>query len=82
MNENIIVYLGTGCGKTHIAVLLICELGHLIRKPQRNVCVFLAPTVHLVRQVRFSDGSLNIFILVYFLSSKFIIRTCGVVKYS
>ncbi|XXG64625.1 hypothetical protein AAC387_Pa05g2523 [Persea americana] len=50
VNENIIVYLGTGCGKTHIAVLLICELGHLIRKPQRNVCVFLAPTVHLVRQ--------------------------------
>ncbi|KAF2310484.1 hypothetical protein GH714_012834 [Hevea brasiliensis] len=41
MEENIIVYLGTGCGKTHIAVLLIYELGHLIRKPQKNVCFFL-----------------------------------------
>ncbi|KAG9456245.1 hypothetical protein H6P81_000753 [Aristolochia fimbriata] len=50
VEENTIVYLETGCGKTHIAVLLIYELGHLIRKPQRNVCVFLAPTVHLVRQ--------------------------------
>ncbi|KAL5992020.1 endoribonuclease Dicer [Asimina triloba] len=50
VEENVIVYLGTGCGKTHIAVLLIYELGHLIRKPQKEVCVFLAPTVHLVRQ--------------------------------
>uniref|UniRef100_A0A0E0KSN5 Dicer-like protein 4 n=1 Tax=Oryza punctata TaxID=4537 RepID=A0A0E0KSN5_ORYPU len=50
VEENIIVYLGTGCGKTHIAVLLIYELGHLIRKPSREVCVFLAPTIPLVRQ--------------------------------
>ncbi|XP_027329743.1 dicer-like protein 4 [Abrus precatorius] len=50
MEENIIVYLGTGCGKTHIAVLLMHEMGHLIRKPQKNVCVFLAPTVALVHQ--------------------------------
>ncbi|XP_024022600.1 dicer-like protein 4 isoform X1 [Morus notabilis] len=48
--ENIIVYLGTGCGKTHIAVLLIYELGHLIKRPQENICVFLAPTVALVQQ--------------------------------
>lgn len=51
VDENIIVYLGTGCGKTHIAVLLMYELGHLIRKPSKNVCVFLAPTIPLVRQV-------------------------------
>jgi endoribonuclease Dicer len=51
VEENIIVYLGTGCGKTHIAVLLIYELGHLIRKPSREVCIFLAPTIPLVRQV-------------------------------
>lgn len=51
MEENIIVYLGTGCGKTHISVLLMHELGHLIRKPQKNICVFLAPTVALVHQV-------------------------------
>lgn len=39
----IIAYLGRGCGKTHIAVLLIHELGHLIRKPQKNYASFLAP---------------------------------------
>ncbi|OQU81937.1 hypothetical protein SORBI_3006G142775 [Sorghum bicolor] len=50
VEENIVVYLGTGCGKTHIAVLLMYELGHLIRKPSREVCIFLAPTIPLVRQ--------------------------------
>ncbi|KAL6652413.1 hypothetical protein ACP70R_011338 [Stipagrostis hirtigluma subsp. patula] len=50
VEENIIVYLGTGCGKTHIAVLLMYELGHLFRKPSHDVCVFLAPTIPLVRQ--------------------------------
>ncbi|XP_042377592.1 endoribonuclease Dicer homolog 4-like isoform X1 [Zingiber officinale] len=50
VEENIIVYLGTGCGKTHIAVLLMYELGHLIRKPSKRVCIFLAPTIPLVRQ--------------------------------
>ena len=58
MEENIIVYLGTGCGKTHIAVLLIYEQGHLIKRPQENICVFLAPTVALVQQV---DCSLSYF---------------------
>ncbi|KAG0494007.1 hypothetical protein HPP92_005001 [Vanilla planifolia] len=52
VEENVIVYLGTGCGKTHIAILLMYELGHLIRKPSSNICVFLAPTVPLVRQVK------------------------------
>lgn len=50
LEENIIVYLGTGCGKTHIAVLLIYEMGHLIRQPQKSACIFLAPTVALVHQ--------------------------------
>ncbi|KZV22561.1 dicer-like protein 4-like [Dorcoceras hygrometricum] len=50
VEENVIVYLGTGCGKTHIAVLVIYEMGHLIKKPQKNVCIFLAPTVALVQQ--------------------------------
>nr|CAB3487591.1 unnamed protein product [Digitaria exilis] len=50
VEENIIVYLGTGCGKTHIAVLLMYELGYLIRKPSREVCIFLAPTIPLVCQ--------------------------------
>lgn len=50
LEENVVVYLGTGCGKTHIAVLLIYEMGHLIKKPQKSICVFLAPTVALVQQ--------------------------------
>ncbi|PIN16601.1 Ribonuclease III [Handroanthus impetiginosus] len=50
LDENVVVYLETGCGKTHIAVLLIYEMGHLIKKPQKNICIFLAPTVALVQQ--------------------------------
>ncbi|XP_012844161.1 PREDICTED: dicer-like protein 4 isoform X2 [Erythranthe guttata] len=50
LEENVVVYLETGCGKTHIAVLLIYEMGHLIKKPQKNICIFLAPTVPLVEQ--------------------------------
>lgn len=50
LEENVIVYLGTGSGKTHIAILLMYEMGHLIRKPSKNICVFLAPTVALVQQ--------------------------------
>ncbi|KAF3956983.1 hypothetical protein CMV_017954 [Castanea mollissima] len=41
LEENIIVYLGTVCGKTHIAVLLIHKLSHLIRKPRKKICIFL-----------------------------------------
>nr|POE89318.1 isoform 2 of endoribonuclease dicer like 4 [Quercus suber] len=40
LEENIIFYLGTVCGKTHIAVLLIHKLSHLIRKPRKKVCIF------------------------------------------
>ncbi|XVF48473.1 hypothetical protein PTKIN_Ptkin03bG0193100 [Pterospermum kingtungense] len=64
--ENIIVYLETGCGKTHIAVLLIYELGHLIRKPQRKICIFLAPTVALVQQQgRVIEDSLDFKVGIY-----------------
>ena len=35
----------------HIAVLLIHELGHLIRKPQKGICIILTPMVALVQQV-------------------------------
>ncbi|KMT03583.1 hypothetical protein BVRB_8g192580 [Beta vulgaris subsp. vulgaris] len=48
--ENVIVVLETGCGKTLIAILLMCDMAHLINNPLKNVCVFLAPTVVLVRQ--------------------------------
>ncbi|KAM0933869.1 putative ribonuclease III [Dioscorea sansibarensis] len=50
VGQNLIVYLGTGCGKTHIAVLLMYELRNVILKPSRSVCVFLAPTGALVGQ--------------------------------
>ncbi|KAL0887460.1 hypothetical protein Bca101_011443 [Brassica carinata] len=50
VEENVIVYLGTGCGKTHIAVMVIYELGPLILSPRKSVCIFLAPTVALVEQ--------------------------------
>ncbi|XP_047307514.1 dicer-like protein 4 [Impatiens glandulifera] len=50
MKENIIVVLETGCGKTHIAVLLINKMASLIRKPQKDICVFLAHTVALAQQ--------------------------------
>ncbi|KAH0970234.1 hypothetical protein GBA52_022390 [Prunus armeniaca] len=66
IEENIIVYLGTGCGKTHIAVLLIYELGHLIRKPEKNKCIFLAPTVALVQQqARVIEDSLDFKVGIY-----------------
>lgn len=51
LEENVVVYLETGCGKTHIAILLMYEMGHLIKKPQKDICIFLAPTVVLVQQV-------------------------------
>ncbi|KAK7329981.1 hypothetical protein VNO77_24164 [Canavalia gladiata] len=71
MEENVIVYLGTGCGKTHIAVLLLHEMGHLIRKPQKNVCVFLAPTVALVQQqAKVIEDSTNFKVGTYSGSSK------------
>ncbi|KAF3949729.1 hypothetical protein CMV_024436 [Castanea mollissima] len=35
----------------HIAVLLIHEMGHLIRKPQKSICIILAHMVALVQQI-------------------------------
>ncbi|XP_068345228.1 dicer-like protein 4 [Pyrus communis] len=66
LEENVIVYLGTGCGKTRIAVMLIYEMRHLIRKPQKSVCVFLAPTVALVQQqARVIEDSLGFDVGIY-----------------
>ncbi|XP_050382683.1 dicer-like protein 4 isoform X2 [Argentina anserina] len=71
LEENIIVYLETGCGKTHIAVLLMYELRHLILRPQKNICVFLAPTVALVQQqARVIEDSLDLKVGTYCGSSK------------
>ncbi|CAI9783088.1 unnamed protein product [Fraxinus pennsylvanica] len=66
LEENIIVYLGTGCGKTHIAVLLMYEMGHSIKKPQKDVCIFLAPTVALVhQQAKVIEDSVNFKVKTY-----------------
>ncbi|KAE8653040.1 hypothetical protein Csa_019548 [Cucumis sativus] len=71
LEENIIVYLGTGCGKTHIAILLIYELSHLIRSSQNGICVFLAPTVALVQQqAKVIEDSLDFKVRVYCGGSK------------
>ncbi|XP_039131650.1 endoribonuclease Dicer homolog 4-like isoform X1 [Dioscorea cayenensis subsp. rotundata] len=50
VDQNLIVFLRTGGGKTHIAVLLMYELRNEILKPSRSICVFLAPTGALVKQ--------------------------------
>ncbi|KAJ3671775.1 hypothetical protein LUZ60_007854 [Juncus effusus] len=48
--QNTIVYLETGSGKTLIAVMLLRCYAHLLRKPRPSVGVFLVPTVVLVTQ--------------------------------
>nr|POF20939.1 adenylylsulfatase hint3 [Quercus suber] len=48
----------------HIAVLLIHELGHLIRKPQKGICIILTHTVALVQQHMGLGKSLDSFNLV------------------
>lgn len=71
VEENVVVYLGTGYGKTHIAALLIYEMGHLIRKPQKNICIFLAPTVALAQQqAKVIEDSVDFKVGTYFGSSK------------
>ncbi|GFP97060.1 dicer-like protein 4 [Phtheirospermum japonicum] len=66
LDENVVVYLETGCGKTHIAILLIYEMRHLIKKPQKNLCVFLAPTVALVQQqAKVLENSLDLKVGTY-----------------
>lgn len=82
MEENIIVYLGTGCGKTHIAVLLMHEMGHLIRKPKKDVCIFLAPTVALVHQVSWYTFVSGIHSIMCLLKPNFIYLSIASKSYS
>jgi ERCC4-related helicase len=57
--ENTIVYLETGTGKTLIATMLLQSIAHRIRKPSRNIAVFLGPTVCLVQQVTYIPPKSN-----------------------
>ncbi|XP_052184122.1 endoribonuclease Dicer homolog 2-like isoform X2 [Diospyros lotus] len=50
IKQNTIVFLGTGSGKTLIAIMLLRSYAYLLRKPSRNIGVFLVPTVVLVPQ--------------------------------
>ncbi len=51
--ENIILYLGTGGGRTLVAVFLVKSLAHNLRlKGDKRIVVFLVPTVILAHQVR------------------------------
>ncbi|PWA74613.1 dicer-like 4 [Artemisia annua] len=69
--ENIIVYLETGCGKTHIAVMLIYEINRRINKPNKDTCIFLAPTVALVeQQAKVIKDSIDVKVGIYCGSSK------------
>lgn len=64
LRENTIAVLDTGSGKTMVAVMLAREHARRVRSGEapRRVVVFLAPTVHLVQQVRpffFSNGNVE-----------------------
>ncbi|KAF1002409.1 endoribonuclease Dicer homolog 2-like isoform X2 [Apium graveolens] len=50
MKQNTVVFLETGSGKTLIAIMLMRNYAHLLRKPSSSLAVFLVPTVVLVSQ--------------------------------
>jgi ERCC4-related helicase len=54
LRGNTIAVLDTGTGKTMVAIMLAREHVRCVRvgEAPRRVVVFLAPTVHLVHQVR------------------------------
>ena len=56
MEQNTIVYLETGSGKTLIAIMLLHSYAHLLRKPSSFIVVFLVPTAVLVSQVSENCG--------------------------
>ena len=51
--RRILLFIWDRLWDDHIPVLLIHELGQLIRKPQKSICIVLAPIVALVQQVSY-----------------------------
>lgn len=51
IQQNTIVFLETGSGKTLIAIMLLRSYAYLLRKPTPFFAVFLVPKVVLVEQV-------------------------------
>ncbi|KAJ4721647.1 Endoribonuclease Dicer-like [Melia azedarach] len=50
LNQNTVVFLETGSGKTLIAIMLLRSYAYLLRKPSPFVAVFLVPKVVLITQ--------------------------------
>ncbi|XP_050208112.1 endoribonuclease Dicer homolog 2 isoform X2 [Mercurialis annua] len=50
IQQNTIVFLETGSGKTLIAIMLLRSYAHFLRKPSPFIAVFLVPQVVLVKQ--------------------------------
>lgn len=53
LKRNTIAVLETGAGKTMIAIMLMNEIGRLMKESgDKGLIVFLAPQVNLVNQVK------------------------------
>lgn len=51
LEQNTVLFLETGSGKTLVAIMLLRSYAYLIRKPSPSIAVFLVPRVVLVQQV-------------------------------
>lgn len=51
LEQNTVLFLETGSGKTLVAIMLLRSYAYLIRKPSPFIAVFLVPHVVLVQQV-------------------------------
>ncbi|KAG8641560.1 hypothetical protein MANES_12G002800v8, partial [Manihot esculenta] len=50
LEQNTVLFLETGSGKTLVAIMLLRSYAYLIRKPSPSIAVFLVPRVVLVQQ--------------------------------
>lgn len=51
LEQNTVLFLETGSGKTLVAIMLLRSYAYLIRKPSPFIAVFLVPRVVLIQQV-------------------------------